>query len=67
MKKLKKINFLAIIVFVCSIFWLMPLILIFINSFKPYNDCLLYTSQCCSIDFFLLWIDHGGNNDTDSQ
>ena len=28
MKKLKKVNVLAIIVFVCSIFWLMPLILI---------------------------------------
>ena len=40
MKQLKKINVLAVIVFVCSIFWLMPLILIFINSFKPYNDML---------------------------
>ena len=40
MKKLKKVNVLAIIVFVCSIFWLMPLILIFINSFKPYNDMI---------------------------
>lgn len=40
MKKLKKVNLLAVVVFICSIFWLMPLILIFINSFKPYNDMI---------------------------
>lgn len=40
MKKLKKVNLLTIIVFICSVFWLMPLILIFINSFKPYNDMI---------------------------
>lgn len=31
---------LSVIVFICSVFWLMPLLLIFINSFKPYNDML---------------------------
>ncbi|MCI8797529.1 MAG: carbohydrate ABC transporter permease [Dorea sp.] len=40
MKKMRKISVLSIVVFVCSIFWLMPLLLIFINSFKPYNDML---------------------------
>ncbi len=40
MKQLKKINVLAVIVFVCSIFWLMPLILIFFNSFNTYNDII---------------------------
>ena len=40
MKKASKISVLSIIVFICSIFWLMPLLLIFINSFKPYNDML---------------------------
>ena len=40
MKKVKKVNILAIVVFLCSIFWLMPLILIFLNSFKPYNDMM---------------------------
>ena len=40
MKKVRKISILSIIVFICSVFWLMPLLLIFINSFKPYNDML---------------------------
>ncbi|ADL02974.1 carbohydrate ABC transporter permease [Lacrimispora saccharolytica] len=40
MKKVKKVSVLSAIVFVCSVFWLMPLLLIFINSFKPYNDML---------------------------
>ena len=40
MRRVKNVNILVIIVFVCSIFWLMPLILIFINSFKPYNDMI---------------------------
>lgn len=40
MNKLKKVNLLALIIFLGSIFWLMPLILIFINSFKPYNDMI---------------------------
>lgn len=39
-QKLKKCNWLLIITLVFSIFWLMPLILIFLNSFKPYNDML---------------------------
>ncbi len=36
----KKINIFVILIFVASIFWLLPLVLIFINSFKPYNDML---------------------------
>lgn len=40
MKKIKKVNLFVLIVFVCSIFWLMPLVLILINSFKPYNDMM---------------------------
>jgi len=40
MKKIKKISVLNVVVFICSIFWLMPLFLIFINSFKPYNDMI---------------------------
>ena len=56
MKKLKKVNVLAIIVFVCSIFWLMPLILIFINSFKPYNDMIqhfLSLPKSWSLDMYV--------------
>ena len=56
MKQLKKINVLAVIVFVCSIFWLMPLILIFINSFKPYNDMLqhfLALPKSWSLDLYV--------------
>lgn len=41
MKKIRKTNILTLLVFVCSVFWLMPMVLIFINSFKPYNDMLL--------------------------
>lgn len=40
MKKLKKVNLLTLVVFICSVLWLMPLILIFINSFKTYNDMM---------------------------
>ncbi len=40
MKKIKKISVLSVVVFICSVFWLMPLFLIFINSFKPYNDMI---------------------------
>ena len=39
-KNLRQVNALTIIIFVCAIFWLMPLVLIFINSFKRYNDLL---------------------------
>lgn len=39
-KKKWNMGIVEIIVFVASIFWLMPLILIFINSFKPYNDMI---------------------------
>ena len=56
LKKIKKINPLAVIVFVCSVFWLMPLILIFINSFKPYNDMLqhfLALPKSWSLDMYI--------------
>lgn len=36
----KKINLFVVFVFFFSIFWLMPLLLIFINSFKTYNDMM---------------------------
>lgn len=39
-KNLRQVNLLSIIVFIFSIFWLLPLLLIFINSFKPYNDII---------------------------
>lgn len=39
-KKLKMPGILTIVVFACSLFWLMPLVLIFLNSFKPYNDMI---------------------------
>ena len=39
-KNLRQVNALTIIIFLCSIFWLMPLVLIFINSFKQYNDMI---------------------------
>ena len=56
LKKIKKINPLAVIVFVCSVFWLMPLILIFINSFKQYNDMLqhfLALPKSWSLDMYI--------------
>ncbi len=40
MKKIRRVNLLSVFIFLCSIFWLMPLLLIFINSFKPYNDMM---------------------------
>ena len=40
MKKQNRLNPFTVIVFVFSIFWLMPLIFIFINSFKPYKDMM---------------------------
>ena len=40
MKKQNRLNPFTVIIFVFSIFWLMPLIFIFINSFKPYNDMM---------------------------
>lgn len=36
----KKIDWFLLLIFLCSIFWLMPLLLIFINSFKSYNDMM---------------------------
>lgn len=56
MNKLKKINPLAVIVFICSVFWLMPLVLIFINSFKPYNDMIqhfLALPKSLSLDMYI--------------
>lgn len=56
MRKIRKINPLAVIVFICSIFWLMPLILIFINSFKPYNDMIqhfLAFPKTWSLDMYI--------------
>lgn len=40
MARLKKVNGFTLVILILSIFWLMPLILIFINSFKPYNDMM---------------------------
>lgn len=56
LKKLRKVNILSVIVFICSIFWLMPLILIFINSFKPYNDMMqhfLALPKSWSLDMYI--------------
>jgi len=39
-KRWKKPNLLIIIVFAASLLWLIPLLLIFLNSFKPYNDMM---------------------------
>lgn len=44
MKKRSKINRtnpLVYVVLLCSIFWLSPLVLVFINSFKPHSDIIL--------------------------
>lgn len=44
MKKKSKINRtnpLVYVVLICSFFWLSPLVLIFINSFKPHSDVIL--------------------------
>lgn len=38
--KSHKISIFTIIILLFSIFWLMPLVLIFTNSFKPYNDMM---------------------------
>lgn len=55
-KNLREVNALTVIIFLCSIFWLMPLILIFINSFKPYNDMLqdfLALPKSWSLDMYI--------------
>ena len=55
-KNLREINALTVIIFLCSIFWLMPLILIFINSFKPYNDMIqdfLALPKSWSLDMYI--------------
>ncbi len=38
--KLKESRTFNVVIFLFSIFWLMPLLLIFLNSFKPYNDMM---------------------------
>lgn len=59
MEKIKKMKFpgvLAILVFICSLFWLMPLILIFLNSFKSYNDMIsqfLSLPKSWSLDMYI--------------
>ncbi|MEG0897221.1 MAG: carbohydrate ABC transporter permease [Ruthenibacterium sp.] len=40
MKKLKKNSWLGWLILLLSAFWLMPLVLIFLNSFKSYNDMM---------------------------
>lgn len=58
-KKMKWPGILAIVVFACSLFWLMPLILIFLNSFKSYNDMIqnfLSLPQSWNLDmYFETW------------
>ncbi len=52
----KKISIFAVFIFVASVFWLLPLVLIFINSFKPYNDMLqhfLALPQNWSLDMYM--------------
>ncbi|MEG3073906.1 MAG: carbohydrate ABC transporter permease [Ruthenibacterium sp.] len=40
MKKLKKTSWFGWLILLLSAFWLMPLVLIFLNSFKSYNDMM---------------------------
>ncbi len=52
----KKISIFAVFIFAVSVFWLLPLVLIFINSFKPYNDMLqhfLALPQNWSLDMYM--------------
>lgn len=60
MKEIRKINLQVAIVFLCSVFWLMPLVLIFINSFKSYNEMLrhfLVLPKSWSLDAYIeTWI-----------
>lgn len=54
--KNEKIGIFGIIILIASIFWLMPLLLIFINSFKPYNDMLqefLALPRSWSLDMYI--------------
>lgn len=54
--KNEKIGIFGIIILIASIFWLMPLLLIFINSFKPYNDMLqefLALPKSWSLDMYI--------------
>ncbi|MDD3409369.1 MAG: carbohydrate ABC transporter permease [Eubacteriales bacterium] len=40
MKKEQRITWLGWLILVLSLLWLVPLVLIFLNSFKPYNDMM---------------------------
>lgn len=59
LKKLKNISIIHIIIMLCSLLWLMPLLLIFINSFKSYNDMMqhfLSLPKTLSLDkYFETW------------
>jgi len=63
--KLKKrnISIPSIVVLLASIVWLLPLIIIFINSFKPYNDMMqnfMALPKSWSLDKYVeTWIDFG--------
>lgn len=60
MKRIRKTNVISLIVLISSVFWLMPLVFIFINSFKPYNDMLqkfLALPKSWSLDMYIeTWI-----------
>lgn len=54
--KNEKMGVFGVIILIASIFWLMPLLLIFINSFKPYNDMLqefLALPKSWSLDMYI--------------
>lgn len=56
LRKLKEVSPVTVIVFLASILWLMPLILIFFNSFKPYNDMMqnfLSLPKSWSLDMYI--------------
>lgn len=56
MKRIRKTNVISLIVLISSVFWLMPLVFIFINSFKPYNDMLqkfLALPKSWSLDMYI--------------
>ncbi len=59
MTKHSKLSIGTTLILLASFFWLVPLILIFINSFKPYNDMLqrfLALPQSWSLDkYFETW------------
>lgn len=60
-KKLKNVNIFTAVIFACSILWLMPLLLIFLNSFKSYNDMMqdfLSLPKSWKLDMYIeTWIE----------